>query len=245
MVNKDEVAAVVASLCEFYDGIAEITMESRIRRTVILAHGWYVTILRTSQAILILEARSLGHEAAPLRRSLIEHSLGLVWLSEATEDAVNSVLGRYKNMNLKNLREGVENFKDSLGDDYLKLREALSSVLDFAIEGSSEDQFLRFKHLCDRFRVRRMYMAWLRYTGLSHPTYASACAYIRGSGDNAELAREPTQTTADSMQEMVGLLLLATAAMNRLVQGQPWNAILNEIEAKLAEAVSFQTSTVQ
>jgi len=129
VTEVDEFAAMVGALCKFYDELPEVTMDSGVQRTVILAHGWYVSALRTSQAILALETQGLGHEAAPLRRSLIEHSLGLVWLSEATEDAVNSVLRGYKDVNLKKLKASLESHAP-------ELTEELANILDFEIPRS-------------------------------------------------------------------------------------------------------------
>lgn len=154
------------------------------------------------------------------------------------------MLGRYKNVNLKNLKEGIENLESNTGDDSFKPRDTLNSVLNFEIERSSEDYYLAFKHLCDRFHARRRYISWLRYTGFSHPTYASACAYLSSNGDNTELVRQPTHVDADSTQGMMGSLLLATYAMNRLVQGQPWDAILAKIEARLTEDTGFQNDSM-
>src|SRR6266498_929364 len=196
VVNRDGIVDAIRRLQKLYDA-SSISFSSEIQRTVMLAHGWYVGSGRTATAIMLLETRGLGHEAAPLRRSLIEHAMGLAWLAQATEDAVNSLLRGYQNVNLKKLKEVFEKVSPGQGAVF-------NDILDVEVDASSEDQYLAFRRLCERFGVDRIYGEWLRDTALSHATYASAIAYIDSSNGDLNLSREP-QIHPDASTEIATL----------------------------------------
>ncbi|MGI8765291.1 MAG: hypothetical protein ACR2KM_02110, partial [Gemmatimonadaceae bacterium] len=46
-----------------------------------IAHGWYMRCQRGVEAILALETAGYQVEAAPIRRSVVEHAVGLRWLA--------------------------------------------------------------------------------------------------------------------------------------------------------------------
>lgn len=227
MNNRVEIVDAIRRLQKLYD-VSTISFMSNIQRTVILAHGWYVACNRTATAIMVLETRGLGHEAAPLRRSLMEHAVGLVWLAEATEDAVNSLVRGYQNLNVKKLKEVFE----KVSPDQVH---CLVGILDVTVDPSSEDQYLAFSKLCKRFGVERIYGGWLLNTALSHATYASAVAYVDNSIEELGLTKEP-HSHPDSALEIATLLLLASFAFNSLLDDRPWEAVLKKIEAQIIMA---------
>jgi hypothetical protein len=228
MVNRGEIVDAIYRLQKLYD-VPGISFSSNIQRTVMLAHGWYVRCNRTATAIMLLETRRLEHEAAPLRRALIEHAVGLAWLEQATEDAVNSLLRGYQSINLKKLREVLEKVSPEQGA-------AFNGIIDIEVAASSEDQYLAFRKLCERFGVDRIYGEWLRNTALSHATYASAVAYIDGSNGDLDLSREPNYHP-DASTEIATLLLLASHSFNELLEGKPWTSALQEIENQIVNAM--------
>lgn len=228
MVNRDKIANAIHKLQKLYD-VPSISFSSNIQRTVVLAHGWYVACNRTATAIMFLETRGLGHEAAPLRRALIEHAIGLAWLEQATESAVNSLLRGYQNVNIKKLKEVIEKVSPGQGIIF-------NGILDIEVAASSEDQYLAFRKLCERFGVDRIYSEWLRNTALSHATFASAVAYVASSNGELDLSREPNYRP-DASTEIATLLLLASHSFNELLKDKPWTTALQETENQIVHAI--------
>lgn len=228
VVNRNSIVDAINRLQKLYE-VSSIAFSSNIQRTVMLAHGWYVGSNRMTTAIMLLETHRLGHEAAPLRRSLIEHAVGLAWLAQATEDAVNSLLRGYQNVNIKKLKEVFERISPEQGAMF-------NGILNVEVSASSEDQYLAFRRLCERFGTDRLYAEWLRNTALSHATYVSATAYIDGSSGELDLSREP-KFQPDASTELATLLLLASHSFNELLEDKPWAAELQAIEMQIVDAI--------
>ena len=79
-INKD--------LYALYDGSQSIEVAVEAERAAPIAHGWYTRVRRTGRALQVLKAVGFEHEGAHLRRSMIEHALGLYWLVDAKDGAV-------------------------------------------------------------------------------------------------------------------------------------------------------------
>ena len=63
------------------------------RISSLLAHGWYMRSHRTAHAIKLLERAGFVGEVAPLRRTLIEHTVALVWLAEEGDEILPTLAG--------------------------------------------------------------------------------------------------------------------------------------------------------
>ncbi len=59
-----------------------------------VAHGFYCRVARTAQAALSLVDIGFGSEAAPLRRSVLEHVLALAWVIDEGAAAVAALSER-------------------------------------------------------------------------------------------------------------------------------------------------------
>jgi hypothetical protein len=75
-------------------------------RAGFLAHGWYMRCHRTVEAVLILGNAGYADEAAPLRRSIIEHVLALRWLA-AEGDRILDTIARAHALDTRNRAEAV------------------------------------------------------------------------------------------------------------------------------------------
>jgi hypothetical protein len=230
MVDRPAIVDAIRKLQNLYRDTDSISFSSVIQRTVVLAHGWYVAANRTATAIMLLETHGLAHEAAPLRRSLIEHAVGLGWLTEATEAAVDSLLRGYQERNIRRLKQIFEKESPEQAGMF-------NSILDIEVGESSEDHNLAFRHLCDSFGTPRIYAEWLRNTALSHATYASATAYIDTTNNDVDLSREPNHTP-DSSAEIATMLLLASYHFNELLENRPWTPTILEVERQVLNAIS-------
>ncbi|MFG2847131.1 hypothetical protein ACGF12_28745 [Kitasatospora sp. NPDC048296] len=83
---EQEYRALLPRLLVLYPHAIADASQRRIRQSHAevghLAHGWYMRCHRGVLAVLALEAAGLQVEAAPTRRSVLEHVVALKWLAE-------------------------------------------------------------------------------------------------------------------------------------------------------------------
>jgi hypothetical protein len=231
-VDEPALNAIIKDLYALYDGSQGIDVTVDAAKVAPIAHGWYTRVRRTGRALQVLTAEGFEHEGAPLRRSLIEHALGLHWLADGKDSAVDALHGGNQNTWKK--------ISDSMTDGWVVTPEDLSSVVNAVLPSSSESTYLHFAHLCRRYEEPDLFVAWLLETGHSHTSYASAIAYV-DFDERAEQpillvqARHDLQTTS---AVVANLLLVASIGFNKILNGQPWTHLLEELHERMGGAVS-------
>jgi Family of unknown function (DUF5677) len=76
-------------------------------RCLQLAYGWGAEIHRLARAVIVLLDAGLGHEARPIVRVLLEHTVTLHWLVEAGDGAAEAFLARHER-SMQKLRKDAE-----------------------------------------------------------------------------------------------------------------------------------------
>lgn len=116
-----------------------------------MAYGWHRQVIRTSIAADKLALAGFGHEAGPLRRSMIEHMAFLVWLSD-DEPAALAVLNDSTIKSTKDLAQYEVGY--DIGNDPAWLNEA-----DFS---RHTDTYLgKVTHLLPKYQLNGMKVPWL------------------------------------------------------------------------------------
>lgn len=75
---------------EVVDGLIAFTERSFVRAggpAGDLAEAWLAHVIQTARAALVLHDAGFGLEAAPLRRSVLEHAIWLQWVARHREEA--------------------------------------------------------------------------------------------------------------------------------------------------------------
>jgi hypothetical protein len=158
------------------------------RRSALLAHGWYLRCERSVQALLILETNGFEEEAAPLRRTLIEHVLGLKWIAVEGNAVVDTVARGHARDAAKRL--------DALSTanwTSINLADLQEIIDDIGAEGrsSSSDHLLHFLQRLQRYGDVHTLPGYLAETALTHPTYQSAVKYFDVSSGEPQPLMEP------------------------------------------------------
>lgn len=175
--------------------------------TTAVGWGWLVRIIRTGQAAVLLEKQGFGAETAPMMRSILEHTIRLVYASKVGFEAIEVGL-RERAQSIVRLRRAQESGWH-LGDDFL---DQLSRAEK---EASEEFRHLdNFAHLAQVVKLYpglgKFYMAWLLETQASHPTLASSQPYFQGTpGSNEIELWKWAQETSGATTAQVCVTLLA------------------------------------
>lgn len=224
-------SSFVERLFRLYDGLDSIEVREDTGRAAVMAHGWYMRVRRSAEAIRVLDDVGYSHEAAPLRRSMIEHALALHWLADATEAAVDALLVSHQ--------ERMRRIRESMTDDWPVDRGLFDPILNSSIPSSPEMTYLAFKHLCDRYDQSDLFVAWLLETSHSHPSFSSAVAYTEGESIEELVLTDGSADFPSSDDEVVALMMLiASQGFNRLIVGSPWTTVLAAIEGEMTQALS-------
>ncbi|QDW28608.1 hypothetical protein FFF93_001515 [Arthrobacter sp. KBS0702] len=162
--------------------------------TTAVAWGWLVRVIRTGESAILLAKNGLGPEAAPLMRSIIEHSIRLAYTADAGVEAIE--------VGLRERSHSLEKLKKAQSNGWALPPERLSEIDWMQAEASEEyrhlDSFAHLAHVVKRLpSLGQLYMAWLLETQFSHPTLISAQSYFERD-DDSHLIRLRTRAKAEA-----------------------------------------------
>lgn len=144
-------------------------------RAIGMAWGWFMRVLRTAEAIRILEKNGYAVECSPMRRSVVEHVIRLHWVTTVdTRIFVEAALNKRKH-SLDIIKRAAKAGKP-LSDDALELVDLLQSETD------PENEKASFKDLTSLMKdipdYQTLFQIWLTETQESHATTTSSSAYV-------------------------------------------------------------------
>lgn len=180
-----------------------------------VAWGWWARICRTARAVNVLAAEGLLHEAAPLVRVVIEHSIGLVWLTDVGDPGYASIIARH-HKHMENVRASANK-----ADWIIDVPDSTSS--DSAQLPTDEDlKYPRsFETMLDDYELGTLYTVYRVESAYNHPTYAGARPYLQQRDDALQILTTPESPSRAIQIETARSLIIATMAVDRLLDGRP------------------------
>ena len=228
---------MLPELLKVYQRVDGLQLKPGWVRVAHVAHGWFMRCQRGVEAVLLLEAQGYQEEAAPIRRSILEHAVSLNWLASSGEEAIGTLLrgaaheaGKRKN---SVLAAGWTSVDPALFD----------RVIDDGNGWSAEQDFLlHFKQRCDAFGSSHDWVAYLAETARSHPGWESAASYILPREDGTAVAALLTSPRERIPQAGYCALALfqALLAVNEMLDGSPLETTLDELGTRLKDIVVRQ-----
>lgn len=208
---------VADDLFELHPGLAELRVAAENREAAELAHGWYSRVWHTTKAIKALHAEGYVTEAAPLRRTLIEHALALQWIGHSPGPAYDA--------KVKEHHYEVGKFAEKPGTGGAIPRHIIDWLATAEIDGGVEQYLNHVYHLCQQYGPPGAYTAWFYETGDSHPSWRSSTQYRQG--------RSTDRTVDDAM--VVLWFALATAGFSLLLEDDPWASAAAAADRELGQ----------
>jgi hypothetical protein len=190
-------------------------------RAALVAVGLYYHLVNQVTALMLLRASRFDRACAPLRRSLIEHMLYLIWLADAgdkTVDAMNRGLQHKQGQLQETIRAAAVPIPTA------EQRAAIDSVLDAAVPASDQEHLQHIAHLLDAYPLSPMLKSlWRAESGWTHPSLHVMQLYVEQRPDATVLHQQPYhQQLADHTTASCFLTLyFATLALDALL-GNPW-----------------------
>jgi hypothetical protein len=211
--QANEVIAVVVAAFDdvISSGAAAVpsTDEARLK----CVFGWWAWINRSSKLVQAAFAADLGHEAAPNIRTILEHTLALLWVLDEGDEALAAVDAAWS--------EGRRKLYGELVAAGWAIPPGVSQP-DRTTHPKIET-IRHFINLCLAYRARTLYVPYRMLSTHVHPSAKGAAAYLTEQGELADHAAHPA---GDHLVLVALCLIWAAQGMNGLLGGQPLAAAL-------------------
>lgn len=215
---------LLSDLFGLYELTENLILQGKYRNLDAYVRGWYLHVHHGCESILTLSSRGLQFETAPLRRSVIEHTLTLKWVRYDGEPAID-VLGRAGVHSMQR----IEQAKKNAGFDLMAVEdlEALQRVAD-AVD-KSNDRYANFAPRAEKLGGNVEMVSFLQETMFSHPSLPGAMMFF-----------EPTKgfDRFDQAYFCSYWLLYALVHLNEMFSPTPWPGLFKLMEPRLVQAAA-------
>lgn len=219
---------VIAVLVKAFDDVmaaGEVAVLSENEARLLCVSGWWTWINRSSKLVQAAYEADLGHEAAPNVRSILEHTLTLLWVLDEGDEALGAVEAAWS--------ENRRKLYDELVAAGWAIPPGVSRPdrTTHAKIGTVKN----FINLCVAYRARTLYVPYRMLSTHIHPSAKGAAAYLTKDGEMADYAVQPA---GDHMVLVALCLIWASQGMNGLLSDHPlapaltdvWNIIGTQID---------------
>lgn len=216
---------VIAELIAAFDAVVAAEQASTLQQDLgrlRCMYGWWAWINRSSKLLLAAAAAGLEHEAAPNMRSILEHTLAMLWVLDEGDTALDAVEAAWK------VRQG------ELYDELVAAGWPVPDGVTRAdkVEHPRMRRILKIHRLFVAYDAHHLYIPYRMLSTHVHPSAKGAAAYLSDDG----LSAQPVRPGNDRV--LVALCLMwAAEAMNNVFAGDPLSAALSRVEEILGTRV--------
>jgi hypothetical protein len=191
-------------------------------------------VQRGIEALMLLDEQGFGAEAAPLRRSIIEHTVGLRWLAQEGDTVKDTLINAAANQ--------AENRKKSLlaaGWSQVDWAAFDAVIADSEGRDTSRNNEVWFTTRCKKAGDPHDRATWYMETAVSHPCWQSAAGYVDWdpATTTTMTLRGHAESGVHALSFAVTHLLQALHALNGISRGKPFNKRLHALTRETKAAV--------
>lgn len=222
-----------------FEGLREEALVARDGYEFVLgvSASWCRYIQYGITAVRELHDAGLGHYAASIRRSLLEHSISIVAVERDPAAFESYVRG---------LQTTTQRLQDAMRRVGVEAPEGMDEILGWATDPAttSKDRGLHMKHRFEDFGEsgHRLYVSWLQETVMSHATYATAVLYLTETpnDDWPTLTVDPQVLPNDWESDALcaDLFVLALDGLTRMLRDDPLREAVNSMNARKQELLA-------
>jgi hypothetical protein len=199
------------------------------RRMSHVIHAWFMRCQRGVEAVMLLAESGFTVESAPLRRSVLEHRIGLTWLVDDVANA-STVIGRGSMADAVKRKNSIER----AGWTSVDLKAFDEVIADGKDLDSSTDNQLHFRERCDRAGSPHDWAAYLIETSMSHPGWESARPYLEVDYATGRIEAKPEPFDEINLGQWAATeMYQALSVVNAMLEGEPLDDALFEFKAQL------------
>jgi len=211
-----------------------------VNRAAVVGWGTMLNVVHLVRGIRTLHAAGHCHAAIPVLRSVMEYTLGTMWLADAGEDAVDVMNRKFQGSQRKLLDE-LSDSGTGLAAFSPEAVQAFQDVLTAELDPHPDERLSAFKHLLQEYRFDKMVPVYNVLSGLTHLSLTGAEEFFQTKPDGIHVTQEPIHREVMPCEEVsLGMQFDTMLAYNELLTGKPWTADLaaiakdHELSANLA-----------
>jgi hypothetical protein len=222
--TAERAIAAIRIIAAALDGVAKAgpsqpRTPTTTERVFLLAYGWFASIVRTGELIVLGHENGLRHECAASARVVQQHTLALQWLTEGGDQAFAAVEADAD-------RRAYDLVKE-LNDTGWPIPAAFTMQVPNrpAKSGALEEQISNYKAMCVLYKGGdQLYVPYRLQSAYAHPSYVGAQAYL--IPERGELSSTAVTDTYAHLIETGRCLIQAGLAFAGLLVD---NLLANEI----------------
>jgi hypothetical protein len=231
--SDDDFVALLPKLMALYPDAPSMKLRDEHRQVGHVAHGWFMRVQRGIEALMLLDEQGFGAEAAPLRRSMIEHTVGLRWLAQEGDSVKDTLINAAANQ--------AENRKKSLfaaGWSQVDWATFDAVIADSEGRDTSRNNEVWFTTRCRKAGDAHGLAMWHMETASSDPSWQSAAGYVDWDPATTTMTlRGQAECGVHALSFAVTHLLQALHALNDITRGKPFNKRLQALTRESNAAV--------
>lgn len=240
--QKDAAAGLVR-----LDALIAADLFSRVdgmNRAAVIGWGTMFNVVHLVGAVRVLHAQGRCHAAVPLLRSVMEYTLGTMWLADAGDDAAD-VFNR-------KLQGAQRKLHGSLGGIDLDERFPPGAVQIFRdtlaadLPAHPDERLTAFTHLLKEYGFEQMIAVYNVLSGITHLSLEGAQAFFEDREGAIRLSQQPLRGELLPCEQIcLGMQFDAMNAYNDLLDGKPWTVELGRIAAEHGLSTRLASRTVK
>jgi Family of unknown function (DUF5677) len=194
--------------------------------------GWGTTfhVVHLVKAVRTLHAAGQCHATVSLLRSVMEYTLGTMWLADAGEDAVD-VLNRRLQYSKHKLRDDIEQHESIRMSDFPA--EAVRTFMDtlaVQLTPHPDERLAAFRHLLQEYGFEKLIPVYDVISGHSHLSLEGAQEFFQNGEGAIGLTQDPRHNELMPCEDIcLGMQFDTMLAYNELLRTRPWTAQLSAI----------------
>jgi hypothetical protein len=197
-------------------------------RAPMVAVGLYYQLVNQVAALMLLRSSQFDRACAPLRRSLIEHMLYLIWLADAGDVAVDAMNRGLQHTQVK-LRDTI--IAAGVPVPTAEQRATMDTTIRTALPASDQEHLQHIADLLDVYPLSPILKSiWHVESGWAHPSLHVMQLYVEQRPDATVLHQRPYHEQLADYTPVACFLTLyfGTPALDALL-GNPWTEQLISI----------------
>jgi len=189
-------------------------------RAPLVAVGLYYHLVNQVAALMLLRSSRFDRACAPLRRSLVEHMLYLIWLADAGDQAVDA-MNRGLQHQQRRLRDAITAADAPVPT--AEQRAILDATIETTVVATDQEHLQHVAQLLDAYPLSPLLKSvWQAESGWTHPSLHVMQLYVEQRPEATVLYQQPYHEQLADYTPVACFLTLyfATLAMDVLL-GNP------------------------
>jgi hypothetical protein len=199
-----------------------------MNRAAVVGWGTMLNVAHLVRGIRTLHAADQCHAARPLLRSVMEYTLGTIWLADAGDDAVDVLNRRLQGSHGKLLADfGDTDLDAAFPADAVQ---SFRNVLAAQLRPHPDERLSAFSRLLKEYGFENMTPVYDVLSGISHLSLEGAQEFFRDRDGVIRLSQQPLNGEAAPCEVIcLGMQFDTMLAYNELLASRPWSADLAAI----------------